>query len=133
MDKELNSNQEAFDAEFEKWLGEQIKESMVEPPANFTGSVMATIEKKPLNGNIDTLWVTILIIISLIMTAFIGVIYLIPSEFFQQVNFSSLININGSIKSVVQYGSLLLLGVTIFYGVDNFLEQRFRNKNLAPL
>ena len=133
MDKELNSTQEAFDAEFEKWLGEQLKESMVEPPANFTGSVMATIEKKPLNGNIDTLWVTILIIISLIMTAFIGVIYLIPSEFFQQVNFSSLININGSIKSVVQYGSLLLLGVTIFYGVDNFLEQRFRNKNLAPL
>ena len=133
MDKELNSNQEAFDAEFEKWLGEQIKESMVEPPANFTGSVMAAIEKKPLNGNIDTLWVTILIIISLIMTAFIGVIYLIPSEYFQQVSFSSLINVNSSIKSVVQYGSLLLLGVTIFYGVDNFLEQRFRNKNLAPL
>jgi len=132
MDKELDSNQEIFDAEFEKWLGEQLKESMVEPPENFTDNVMAAIEKKPLNGNVDTLWIIVLITISMIMTVFISITYLLPSEFFQQLHFSSLMSLKGSIKNVVQCGSLLLLGVTIFYGMDSLLEKRLINKIFAP-
>ncbi|HPE17785.1 MAG TPA: hypothetical protein P5200_02115 [Tenuifilaceae bacterium] len=129
-----DTNMEINDAEFDRWLGRELNESMVEPPENFTEIVMAAIEKPPLNGSIDTFWVVILISISLTMTALVGVIYLFPSELFQHVNISSFLTVsNSGIKNIVQYGTLLLLGVAVFYVIDNFLEHRFRCRKPIPL
>lgn len=131
MENELYKNMEMPNDVFDKWLAEQLKENVVEPPANFTSKVLAGIEGKSTNGNSESIWIIILLTVSLFMAIAISAAYLIPAEYFRKINLQNIIEITGSIKKIVLFGTLALLGVSFFYGIDNFFENRYRNNNVA--
>lgn len=131
MENELYENMEKPNDVFDKWLAEQLKENMVEPPANFTSKILDGVEGKRINGNGETLWIIILLAVSLFMALAIIFVYLLPPDFFRTISSHSFGSHTESIKNLVLYGTLVLFGVSFFYWIDNFFEHRYRNNKIA--
>lgn len=118
------------DAEFEEWLQKQIKQSMVDPPVNFTDAVMERVEKPVSQQQNDP---TILFFAA--GTIVLGSCTITFSAIFPNIweNFLQYLTLNfwSSTNATIQVFSSITLLCLFFFGLDWLLSKRFKDKNIS--
>lgn len=122
---------ETTDAEFDKWLAAQLKNSMVTPPEDLASKVMIKFDKAQPKGHIDPLMISILVGMLTINVGLQIFPYLIPAGWVPKVSslfmleiFPALSLVNIVIAAVVATGFL-------FVGFDYLLSRKFGSNNIT--
>ncbi|PKP39078.1 MAG: hypothetical protein CVT98_03395 [Bacteroidetes bacterium HGW-Bacteroidetes-15] len=118
-------NEELSDAEFDKWLGTQLKSDLVEPPEDFTSKVMMKLDVQPQKGRIDPIMLLILVGILIVNGSLVAFPYILTEKWLLKVSnlflletYTSLVSANLIIAATIAVGLL-------FVGLDFLLSKRF--------
>lgn len=124
-------NQELTDADFDKWLGETLKISAVEPPINFTQKVMLKIPYPDAKVEDDPTLILIVAAIALLMAMVLVVKYLLPTSLLDSTGLSFIYElVNNSWRFILNCILVIVAGAGLF-GVDQLLLQRGKRDRLA--
>jgi hypothetical protein len=118
------------DTEFEKWMENQLKMSMVEPPVNFTDAVMERVEKPVVEQQNDA---TILFVAAGIIA--LGSCAVTLSTIFPKIwkNILQYLTLSfwSNTSSIIHVVSAIALLCVLFFGLDWLLSQRFKQRNIS--
>jgi hypothetical protein len=122
---------ETTDAEFDKWLAAQLKNSMVTPPEYLASKVVMKLDMPRSKGHIDPLMISILVGVLMINLVLLAFPHIIPSEWLQKLpsllmldTFATLSSVNSVIAAVVAVG-------LVFVGIDFVLSRKFGSNNIT--
>jgi hypothetical protein len=132
MDQKI-FNQEMADDEFDKWLASQLKDSIVEPPKEFTNNVLMELSVQKYGAQFDPIMLIILISI-LVVNAFVIVLpYLLSLKWLQMAANALSFDTYSAIASVSTYIAFAVVLGIAFVFIDFFLSKKFEaeSSNLA--
>ena len=131
MDTENIPNEGFQEIEFDKWLSNQLKESVVSPPKNFTNKVMATLQSNEIKPNNDPFLIIILSSLSIILAIIVCVIFIIPNDWFIKNGLSFISQWFNNIWLIVIYITLALIMGVGFMGLDQLFEKKIGRQRYA--
>lgn len=122
---------ETTDAEFEKWLAAQLKNSMVTPPEDLASKVIMKIDMPRSKGHIDPLMISILVGVLMINVGLLAFPHIIPSEWIQRVSTLFMLETYATLSSVNMVIAAVVATGFLFVGIDYLLSRKFGSNNIT--